>query len=199
MKKRQRCYQMRKEEQSAREEQSCSDSFPWYGRVHADPVVDESDELASHLQQFIGEEDHDANVTCLQATAAEHKADGAQRRDSHQHNKSKSRSVWRWPFQRVLHASGRTAFTCERYCGGTIYVAGCSDYIRAVDRQLERILPTDFGFYGYATAGEDGDVVCCLSLAETSSEIVERRSTRRSLAWFQREHAQEGAGSGENL
>ena len=32
-KSRQRCHQRRKEEQSAREEQSCSDSFPWYGRV----------------------------------------------------------------------------------------------------------------------------------------------------------------------
>ena len=100
----------------------------------------------------------------------------------------------------MLHESGRTAFTCERYCGGTIYVAGCSDYILwAVDEQLERILPTDSGFYGYATAGEDGDVVCCLSLAETSSEIVERRSTRRSLAWFQREHTREGVGSGGRI
>jgi len=227
MKKRQRCYQTRKEEQSARETQMreyiefcelsrpkprhvdapvwesllnwlcfkspCSDDFPTNRRVRADPIVETNDELASRLKQFIEEEDHEANVTRLLARAAEHKAGGPeQKRNSHQHNKSRFRSVLR-PFQRVSHASGRTALTCRRYHGGTIYV-GCSDYTWTVDEKLEKLLPTDS--YGYAEVGEDGELVYRSSqLAATSSEIAERRSRRRSLAWPQREQAREGAGS----
>merc|ERR1719337_105922 len=149
MKKRQRCNQTRKEEQSASEtqmweliefcelsrpkprhvdapvwesllnwlcfESPCSDDFPTNRRVDADPIVKTNNELASRLKQFIEEEDHDANITRLLARAAEHKAGGPeQKHNSHQHNKSRFRSVRR-PFQRVLHASGRTTLTCERY------------------------------------------------------------------------------------
>ena len=171
----------------------CSDDFPTNRRVRADPIVETNDKLASRLKQFIEEEDHEANVTRLLARAAEHKAGGPeQKRNSHQHNKSRFRSVLR-PFQRVSHASGRTALTCRRYHGGTIYV-GCSDYIWSVDEKLEKLLPTDS--YGYAEVGEDGELVYRSShQAETSSEIAERRSRRRSLAWPQREQAREGAGS----
>ena len=209
-KNRQRCNQTRKEEQSASETQMreyiefcelsrptprhvgtpvwesllnwlcfkspCSYDFPTKRRVRADPIVETNDKLASRLKQFIEEEDHEANVTRLLARAAEHKAGGPeQKRNSHQHNKSRFRSVLR-PFQRVLHASGRTTLTCERYHGRTIYAVGCSDYIW--------------------TVGEDGELVYRSSQqAETSSEIAERRSRRRSLAWPQREQAREGAGS----
>ncbi|EJK76042.1 hypothetical protein THAOC_02211 [Thalassiosira oceanica] len=137
-------------------ESPCSDDFPANGRVNADPIVKTNDELASRLKEFIEEEeDHDVNVTRLLSRAAEHKAGGPeQKRNSHQHNKSRFRSVLR-PFQRVLHASGRTTLTCERYHGGTIYAVGCSDYIWTVD--------------------EDGEIVYSSSqLAETSPEIAER-------------------------
>ncbi|EJK50579.1 hypothetical protein THAOC_30389, partial [Thalassiosira oceanica] len=169
----------------------CSDDFPTNRRVHADPIVETSEELASRLQQFIEEEDHDANITRLLARAAEHKAGGPkQKRNSHQHNKSRLCSILR-PFRRVLHASGRTTLTCERYNGGTIYAVGCSDYIWTVDEKLEMLLPTPTD-YGYAKVDEDGELVYSSSpLAETSSEIAERGSRRRSLAWPQREQAQE--------
>lgn len=91
-------------------ESPCSENFPAYGRVVADPVAGSSDKLASRLKQFIDEEDHEANVTRLLSRAAEHKAKRAQKHNSHQHKKSKCRSVG--PLQRVLHASGRTALTC---------------------------------------------------------------------------------------
>ncbi|EJK76043.1 hypothetical protein THAOC_02212 [Thalassiosira oceanica] len=71
-------------------ESPCSDDFPTNRRVHADPIVETSEELASRLQQFIEEEDHDANITRLLARAAEHKAGGPeQKHNSHQHNKSR--------------------------------------------------------------------------------------------------------------
>ena len=150
MKKRQRCNQTRKEEQSASEtqmwefiefcelsrpkprhvdapvwesllnwlcfESPCSDDFPANGRVNADPIVKTNDKLASRLKEFIEEEeDHDVNVTRLLSRAAEQKAGGPeQKRNSHQHNKSRLCSILR-PFRRVLHASGRTTLTCERY------------------------------------------------------------------------------------
>ena len=192
MKKRQRCNQTRKEEQSASEtqmwefiefcelsrpkprhvdapvwesllnwlcfESPCSDDFPANRRVHADPIVKTNDKLASRLKEFIEEEeDHDVNVTRLLSRAAEQKAGGPeQKRNSHQHNKSRFRSVLSPFIQRVLHASGRTTLTCERYHGGTIYAVGCSDYIWTVDEKLEMLLPTATD-YGYAKVDEDGD------------------------------------------
>ena len=46
-------------------ESPCSDDFPAYGRINANPIVENNDELASRLKRFIEEEDHHANVTRL--------------------------------------------------------------------------------------------------------------------------------------
>lgn len=175
-------------------ESPCSDDLLAWARVHADPIVETSDKLASRLKQFIDEEDREAIVTRSLARAAEQKAGGPeQKHNSHEHNAESTRKTKlcsvRRPYQRVTLASGRTALTCERYHGGTIYARGCSDYIWTMDEKLEKLLPTD-NEVGSDASGRSR------RLATARPDPGSRRS---SLAKPQREQAREGAGSSGSI